>query len=102
MVRLTETPPLIQVFICTRNKDKGECCGPKGGAELRERLKTWTKQTGINKQVKITASLCLNHCEEGITACIQPMNEWFVKVDKDRDFETLKEEILSLLQKASS
>jgi predicted metal-binding protein len=95
-----ETSPLVHVFICTRTKEKGESCGPKGGAELRDRLKHWTKEAGISKTVKVTASLCLSHCEEGITACVYPQGRWFVKVDKDHDYENLKSQILEMLKEA--
>lgn len=91
--------PVIQAFVCTRTKKEGkESCGPKGGEELRERLKDWAKKEGLNKRVKITASLCLGHCENGITVCIHPANKWFIKVDKDKDFEAIKSEILALLK----
>ena len=94
--------PLVQVFICTRTKEKGESCGPKGGAELRDRLKKWAKESGISKEVKVTASLCLSHCENGITAVIHPANTWFIKVDKDDDFENLQSEILDHLKRAKA
>jgi predicted metal-binding protein len=100
MIAHEEQNPLVHVFICTRTKERGESCGPKGGAELRDHLKHWTKDQGISKEVKITASLCMSHCENGITVCIYPVNEWFLKVDKEKDAESLKKEILSLLEKA--
>jgi predicted metal-binding protein len=102
MEKHLEQNPLVHVFICTRTKERGESCGPKGGAELRDQLKHWTKTEGISKLIKITASLCLSHCENGITVCMYPMNDWFLKVDKDRDTEDLKKEILALLEIAQN
>lgn len=99
MVQIDQQP-LVHLFICTRTKEKGESCGPKGSAELRDHLKVWSKTLGISKEVKVTASLCLSHCENGITACIYPQNKWFLKIDKDKDVETLKTEILNLLEAA--
>ena len=99
MERIKEQP-LVHLFICTRSKDKGESCGPKGGAELREKLKKWSKNEGISKEVKVTASLCLSQCEDGIAGCIYPQNKWFIKLDKDEDLETMKDEVLKLLKKA--
>lgn len=102
MMHPENTSPLVQVFICTRTKEKGESCGPKGGAELRDRLKSWAKESGIHKEVKVTASLCLGHCENGITSVIHPANTWFIKIDKDLDFEKLKIEILEHLKREKS
>jgi (2Fe-2S) ferredoxin len=88
----------VHAFVCTRVKEGGESCGPKGSAELRERLKKWVKTEGLKGRVKITASLCLGHCEKGITVCIYPQGKWYFKVDKDSDFENLQKEILALLE----
>ncbi len=94
MIEITDNKPLLQVFICTRAKDKGESCGPKGSAELRETLKQWVKEQQLTPDVKITASLCLGHCENGITACLQPSNQWFIKINAQSDLELLKNQIL--------
>lgn len=95
--KLTPNHPL-QVFICTRSKEKGESCGTKGSAELREQLKAWVKMQGLQDQVKVIASLCLGHCENGITACFQPQNRYFLKINAESDFVSLQQEILDLCQ----
>lgn len=94
MIEINEKKPLLQVLICTRSKDKGESCGPKGAAELRDQLKQWAKDQKLNPDIKVTASLCLGHCENGITACLQPSNQWFVKINAQQDLELLKVQIL--------
>jgi predicted metal-binding protein len=99
MIETIEKKPEVHVFICTRSKEKGESCGPKGSAELRDRLKSWVKEEGLNSRVKVTASLCLGHCENGITACIHPANQWFLKVDAAKDEEFFKIKIHELLEK---
>ena len=89
----------VHAFICTRTKEGGkDSCGPKGSAELRDRLKNWVKTAGLKDKVKITASLCLGHCEKGITVCIYPKGEWYFRVDKDADYEKLQNEILALVK----
>ena len=94
--------PQLQVFVCTRTKQDGACCGPKGAMELREHLKGWVKSEGLHKQVKVTASLCLGHCENGIAVCIHPDNAWYIKVDAQHDLQNLKEEILKRLAAQSA
>lgn len=93
MIQLNDKKPALQVFICTRTKENGESCGAKGSAKLRDELKAWAKEQKLTPQVKITASLCLGHCEKGITACFQPTNEWLGEI-KVADIDVLKEKIL--------
>lgn len=92
----------VHAFICTRTKEGKSSCGPKGGAELRERLKNWVRSAGLKDQVQVSASLCLNHCERGITAVIHPAGQWYFNVDKDSDFESLQKEILALIESAKA
>ncbi len=98
MIETQDKKPEVHVLICTRTKEKGESCGPKGAAELRDRLKTWAKTEGLTPRVKVTASLCLGHCENGITAAIQPMNQWFLKIDAHQDEDLLKQKIRELIK----
>lgn len=87
--------PILHVLVCTRSKDRGESCGPKGASELRDTLKAWAKEN-YKTEIKVTASLCLGHCENGITVCIQPVNEWYLKVSSTEDLPALKERILQI------
>jgi predicted metal-binding protein len=91
--KIHDKKPVLQVFICTRNKDNGESCGAKGSAALRDELKKWAKEQKLTPDIKITASLCLGHCERGITACFQPTNEWYVNIQAN-EIDVLKEKIL--------
>jgi (2Fe-2S) ferredoxin len=95
MEKLTTQGPELQMFVCTRTKPDGSSCGPKGGSELRDHLKKWVKEQGLHRKVKVTASLCLSHCENGITVCVYPDNEWFIKVNAEHDVDALKQIILS-------
>ena len=85
-------------FICTAVKEGRESCGAKGSAELRDRLKKWVKGSSLEGRVKITASLCLGHCERGISVVIYPAGQWYFQVNKDSDFELIQNEILKILE----
>lgn len=95
MVKTTASVPQLQMFICTRTKPEGACCGPKGASLLRDSLKQWVKDEGLNKKVKVTASLCLGHCENGISVVVHPDNEWFINVNAQDDIDALKQLIRS-------
>lgn len=94
MIETKEKKPVLQVLICTRTKENGESCGAKGSMALRDQLKAWAKDQKLTPDVKVTASLCLGFCEQGITACFQPSNQWFVKIDAEQDLDELKKKIL--------
>lgn len=94
MEKALEQVPELQMFVCTRTKEKGACCGPKGGSELRDSLKKWVKEQGLHQKVKVTASLCLGHCENGITVVVHPDNEWYINVHAMDDIDNLKQIIL--------
>lgn len=96
-MKVLEPTGHVHAFVCTRTKD-GACCGLKGGAELRDRLKKWVKSEGLSKKVKVTASLCLGHCENGIAVVIYPEGKWLINVDAEADYATLQQEILSRLK----
>lgn len=96
MIQSDEKKPIVHVLVCTRTKEKGESCGAKGSAALRDHLKQWAKDLQISKDVKITASLCLGHCENGISACIQPVNQWFLKINATDDLQVFKDKILQI------
>ncbi len=99
MIDILEKKPVLQVLICTRTKETGangqisSSCGAKGSAVLRDELKKWAKDQKLTPDIKITASLCLGHCEKGIAACFQPSNEWFGEI-QTQDAEVLKAKIL--------
>lgn len=96
MIQSEEKKPILHVLVCTRTKEKGESCGAKGSAVLRDQLKQWAKDQQISQDVKITASLCLGHCENGISACIHPLNQWFLKINATEDLDVFKKKILEL------
>lgn len=100
MDKITNDVPELQMFVCTRTKEKGASCGPRGASDLRDTLKKWVKEQGLNKRVKVTASLCLSHCENGITVCVHPDNEWFINVNAEQDLESLKQLILDKVNRA--
>lgn len=85
------------LFVCTNTKKNGECCGPKGAAEMRDRLKKICHDKGIAGDVRINASGCLGHCEAGITAVLYPQGKWFTNLSNKDDAKLLAavEEALS-------
>ncbi len=81
-----------QLFICTNQRDEGECCFFKGSLELVSRLKNRLKDQGLWKQYKVTKSGCLGPCKQGISAVLHPDNVLITKIrpeDEDELYELL-------------
>lgn len=61
-----------QIFICCNEKEDGSGCGTIGGGILREDLKKMVREKGLNQEIRVVKSGCLNYCQEGIAAVIYP------------------------------
>jgi (2Fe-2S) ferredoxin len=84
------------VFVCTHERTTGPrvSCGPRGGAELRQRLKELVKAHGLGDRIRISASGCMDLCEEGPNLMAFPGNRWVCGAspeDAERIFEQIRE-----------
>ncbi len=66
------------IFVCTNRREPGEriCCAVGGGCELRDALKGMVKARGLKGRVRVSASGCMDKCEEGPNVMIFPDNVW--------------------------
>jgi predicted metal-binding protein len=87
----------LHVLVCTNEKKHGGGCGPKGGQELVDKLKAWSKENGLKKELRINKSGCLGRCEDGIVCVAYPKAEWLTEVDLG-DEKKVEEWILKLTQ----
>lgn len=86
------------LFVCTNKRSKGSCCADRGGEELRDELKDRVKKQHPEwkGRVRINASGCLGHCDEGITAVLYPEGNWFTELTPD-SAPDLEKELSKLL-----
>ena len=82
------------VFVCTNERTTGPrvSCGPRGGTDLRLRLKALVKEHGLADRIRICSSGCMDVCEEGLNLMTFPENRWICGASAD-DAEKLFEEI---------
>ena len=66
------------VFVCTNRREAGErvCCANGGGCELRDTLKAMVKARQLRSKVRVSASGCMDKCEDGPNVMIFPDNVW--------------------------
>ncbi len=77
-------------LICTNVKESGKDCSSKGGLQMLEELKAWSKTQSFAKKIRINKSGCLGRCEEGVAAVAYPSAEWIVNATTS-DLEAMKQ-----------
>lgn len=87
----------LEVFICNHKRDNQDDCFHKGGKELTDNLKKWSREK-FGSEVKIFRSGCIGKCEEGIAALCYPSKEFLVDLTR-MDEEEMKKYIEEQNQK---
>ena len=82
-----------QIFVCCNTKADGSGCGPKGAEALRENLKTMVREKGLNREIRVVKSGCLDYCTQGIAAVIYPEGKTFTEISP-ADADGLMDELL--------
>jgi predicted metal-binding protein len=71
----------LHILVCANTKEKGQSCGPKGGQDLVDHLKAWTKtaESGLKGRVRVNKSGCLGKCDSGVACVAYPKGEWVLE-----------------------
>ncbi|MBI4227837.1 MAG: HAD-IA family hydrolase [Candidatus Omnitrophica bacterium] len=85
----TKTPYRKHLFVCA-NQREGEqtCCARGGGLAIRDALKRYVTEHGLNGVVRVSSSGCQGLCEEGPNVMVFPDNYWYHHVQPD-DMEAI-------------
>ena len=68
------------VFVCENRRPDGHprgCCASKGGAEVKEALRTELRARGLHLRIRANASGCLDACEHGASMVVYPEGVWY-------------------------
>ena len=68
------------VFVCENRRPDGHprgCCAGKGGAEVKEALKSALKAAGLQARVRANSAGCLDACEQGVAMVVYPEGVWY-------------------------
>lgn len=91
-MKKSKVPYQKQIFVCCNEKADGTGCKPKGGEELRAKLKEKLKEhPEMIGKARVNKCGCMDFCNDGIAVQIQPGNELFLNVTVD-DAEKIWEE----------
>ena len=81
------------ILVCCNQKNPSDptLCGNVGAMGIWEELKAYSKEKGLQKEVRVVKSGCLDYCGKGPIVCIQPEQQWYQGVKKE-DVEKIKKE----------
>jgi len=82
-----------QIFICCNEKEDGSGCGTLGSLMLRDDLKKLVREKGLNQELRVVKSGCLDYCTEGIAAVIYPEGKTLTEINL-MDTERLLNELI--------
>ena len=72
------------VFVCenVRESKTRKSCGNQG-KKIRARLKKIVFDKGLNTNIRINRSGCLDQCENGPCLVVYPEGIWYTKINKN-------------------
>lgn len=96
---LNELPHEKIIFVCTNRREPGDriCCAAGGGCELRDTLKEMVKARGLKGKVRVSASGCMDKCEDGPNVMIFPDNIWLSGV-RTNDLQPILDAVMRSLE----
>lgn len=93
-MKTTENKYKKQIFVCCNTKKDGSGCGPRGGDELREKIKEKLySYPSLLDKVRVNKSGCMDYCNDGIAVQIQPSDKLILNA-KPEDAGEIWEEFL--------
>lgn len=85
------------IFVCTNQREAGDprgCCAGKNSGELAEQLKSRIKAMGLNSEIRINKSGCLDACKFGPVVVIYPEQIWYGQVTLNDVEEIIQQHII--------
>lgn len=82
---------LILVCCNQKNPQDPTLCGNMGSLDIWAELKAYANEKGVQKEVRVVKSGCLDYCGKGPIVCVQPEQKWYMSVKKE-DLEKIKRE----------
>ncbi len=74
------------LFICTNERENGECCSQKNAVEIFQELKKKSREDPAWKGiVSVTKCGCLGFCSKGVAAVVYPEKKWLTDIKEASD-----------------
>lgn len=86
------------IFICENKRPEGHprgCCKDKGSTEILERFKKRLKELGLNSEIRVNSSGCLDACKFGVAVVVYPEQIWYGGVKLDDVEEIIQSHLIN-------
>lgn len=84
------------VFVCTNQKPEGKpCCGDERGLALMESLRNMVKEQGLQKEIRVQKSGCLDCCSQGPAMVVYPEGVFYGGVQPEDLGQIFEEHLLA-------
>lgn len=72
------------IFICTNDREQGDCCAKRGSLEMLKTLKQALRDRGLDHEGGIMAnkSGCFGLCSQGPNVVVYPQGSWHQIADR--------------------
>lgn len=81
------------IYVCLNERDAGVCCAARGSTAIHAALKAAVKERGLNRQIRVSRSGCMDRCQQGPNVLVFPEGVWYSDVTED-DVETILNDAL--------
>ncbi len=81
------------VYVCLNEREAGICCAHGGSEGIHARMKAAIKARGLNKQVRVSRSGCMDRCQRGPNILVFPDGVWYSSVSES-DVDAILDEVL--------
>lgn len=83
----------MEVYVCNFGKE----CSKRGGPELAEHLKKWSKEEHKG-EIKVVRSGCLGQCDDACVIAVYPEKKFLIDV-REEDLNEIKKGLSEALNK---
>lgn len=80
LMKKNQVPFKKVIFVCLNKRETGACCAQGGSETIHAQLKAGIKERGLNTEVRVSRSGCLNRCTQGPNIMVFPDNVWYSEV----------------------
>ncbi|MCI0657788.1 MAG: (2Fe-2S) ferredoxin domain-containing protein [Acidobacteria bacterium] len=91
------------ILVCLNKRTDGrECCHDRGSAQVHATLKSWVKEHGLSRRVRVSKSGCLDQCSQGTTVLVLPEYHWYGEVTLEDTDRIIADHLQSLVGPGNS
>jgi (2Fe-2S) ferredoxin len=82
------------ILVCVNEREVGEvACGGRNSRDIHFKIKQHVKAKGLSREIRVSKTRCLGHCEVGPTVAVYPDRIWYGGVTLDDADEIIRRHV---------